>query len=80
MPNTRYDDRIMKRRSFLKSGSLAAGALGFAAVPRLDAQEASLPPSLAALQPMRHLAKPITAAERRGRIEKARRLMAHEQD
>ncbi|HXG89959.1 MAG TPA: Xaa-Pro peptidase family protein [Vicinamibacterales bacterium] len=68
---------MINRRSFLKAGPLAAGALGVAALSSADAQEA-LPPSLASLQSMRHLATPITAAERRGRIDKARRLMAAE--
>ncbi len=67
---------MMKRRTFLKSGSVAAGALGLTALPGVEAQEAALPPSLATLQSMRHLAKPITAVERRGRIDKARRLMS----
>ena len=35
-----------------------------------------LPPSVAALTSMRDRAKPITSEERRGRIERARRLMA----
>src|SRR5262245_57223484 len=38
----------------------------------------ALPPSLAALGSMRHLATPITHDERRARLEKARRLMASE--
>ncbi len=38
--------------------------------------EAPLPPSVAALTSMRDQARPITADERRARIEKARRLMA----
>ena len=37
-----------------------------------------LPPSIAALTSMRDQAKPITADERRGRIEKAQRLMAEQ--
>jgi Xaa-Pro dipeptidase len=39
---------------------------------------AALPPSIAALKPMTDGVQPITADERRGRIEKARRLMAAE--
>jgi Xaa-Pro dipeptidase len=38
-----------------------------------------LPPSIAALKSMRDQAKPITADERRARIEQARRLMAEHQ-
>jgi Xaa-Pro dipeptidase len=37
--------------------------------------DASLPPPIAALTSMRDRARPITADERRGRVEKARRLM-----
>ncbi|HEX9580991.1 MAG TPA: Xaa-Pro peptidase family protein, partial [Gemmatimonadales bacterium] len=36
----------------------------------------ALPPSIAALQSMRHRARPIAVDERRGRVAKARRLMA----
>ncbi len=39
---------------------------------------ATLPPSIAALTSMRDQAKPITNDERRGRVEKARRLMAEQ--
>jgi Xaa-Pro dipeptidase len=69
---------MLNRRSFLKAGPVAAGALGAAAFSPAEAQETALPPSLATLKSMRHLAKPITAAERRGRIDKAKRLMAAE--
>jgi Xaa-Pro dipeptidase len=70
-------------------GSLAAGASFAAACQREEpvaqaqaagaqagGQQAALPPSIAALTSMRDQATPITADERRGRIEKARRLMA----
>jgi Xaa-Pro dipeptidase len=40
---------------------------------------ASLPPSIAALKSMKDRAKPITAEERRARVEQARRLMAERQ-
>ena len=79
---------MVNRRSFVKMGSLAAGA-SFAtacsseapAVAQPDAPATSgpatpLPPSIAALTSMKEQASPITADERRGRIEKARRLMA----
>jgi Xaa-Pro dipeptidase len=60
--------------------SAAAGA--FVKVPRAAAQrrssapDAPLPPSIAALTSMRAQAKPITSEERRGRLERARTLMA----
>lgn len=69
----------MNRRKFLVgSASLAA----LSNVPLLAQQQprsdAPLPPSIAALTSMRDQAKPITADERRARIEKARRLMAEQ--
>ena len=79
---------MLNRRSFVKMGSLAAGA-SFASACNSEAPvsaqpaaasaagaAAKLPPSIAALTSMRDQASPITADERRGRIEKARRLMA----
>lgn len=71
---------MLTRRSFL----LGAGAAAGLPVVRVSAQrgrgsaEAAgpLPPSIAALTSLRDRAKPITADERRARIEKARRLMA----
>src|SRR2546422_241981 len=63
---------MLSRRSFL--GSLAAGVV----LPHAGAAQqadAALPPPIAALTPMRDGVQPITAAERRGRIDKARRLM-----
>ena len=78
---------MLNRRSFVKMGSLAAGASlatgcspetpqAAAAVGEPAAAARSEPPSIAGLTSMRDQAKPITADERRGRIEKARRLMA----
>jgi Xaa-Pro dipeptidase len=70
---------MFSRRSFL---SLTAAATGLS-VTRVSAQRGRaaepagpLPASIAALTSMRDRAKPITNDERRGRIEKARRLMA----
>jgi Xaa-Pro dipeptidase len=78
---------MINRRSFVKMGSLAAGAtLTTGCTP--DSPQAAAkaapgqatprpePPSIAALPSMRDQATPITAEERRGRIDKARRLMA----
>jgi Xaa-Pro dipeptidase len=76
---------MLNRRSFVKMGSLAAGAsvaAGCAPTPAPPASTPpagagpSLPPSIAALAPMTGQVTPITADERRGRVEKARRLMA----
>lgn len=69
---------MISRRSFVTSGAVAAGALG-TPWPGLTvdaAAQAPVPPSIAALTPMRGTATPITKDERRGRVEKARRLMA----
>jgi Xaa-Pro dipeptidase len=76
---------MFSRRHFL--GSSAAAILVsrasrlFAAAPQRgraaqDAEDGPLPPSIAALTPMRDQARPITNDERRARIERARRLMA----
>lgn len=66
----------MNRRKFI---ALTATAAAFWKVPafaqREEKSRSSLPPSIAALTSMRDQAKPITNEERRGRIEKARRLM-----
>jgi Xaa-Pro dipeptidase len=71
----------MNRRAFLWLTSAAAAL----PVVKLSAQRGGaaaptgpLPPSIAALQSMRSQAKPITATERRGRLEKARRLMTEQ--
>jgi Xaa-Pro dipeptidase len=71
------------RREFI----IKSGALGAAAVLGVDlradasstmpeqGQDAGLPPAIRELRPMRDGVTPISVAERRGRIEKARRLM-----
>jgi Xaa-Pro dipeptidase len=75
---------MFSRRTFLWS-STAALIVGRA--PRLFARDAQrgqreplesgpLPPSIAALTPMRDQARPITSEERQKRIERARELMA----
>src|SRR5688500_12189543 len=68
---------MFSRRNFLWRAGAAAALLnvrtGHAA--ESSAQRA-LPPSHASLPSMRDRARPITADERRARIEKARRLMA----
>ncbi|MFQ5689239.1 MAG: M24 family metallopeptidase [Gemmatimonadota bacterium] len=50
--------------------------LGALTVPEVSSESPQeLPPSIAALHSMRDRARPITVEERRGRLEKARRLM-----
>ena len=72
---------MLNRRAFL----WVTGAAASVPFLRLSAQRGGapapagpLPPSIAALTSMRNRAKPITADERRGRLEKARRLMAEQ--
>src|SRR5215475_5523636 len=72
---------MFSRRTFL---SLAGATAGLSVTP-VSAQRRGggetagpLPPSIAALTSMRDKAKPITADERRGRIEKAKRLMSEQ--
>jgi len=71
---------MVSRRSFLWQSSLGAALVGLSG-SHAEAQHAplqapaNLPPSIAALTSMRDQAKPITADERRGRVEKAMRLM-----
>ena len=69
---------MLTRRHFLT----LTGAAGALSVTRLSAQRGRgsestgpLPPSIAALTSMRNRAKPITTDERRGRIERAKRIM-----
>jgi Xaa-Pro dipeptidase len=70
---------MLSRRHFLWLTSAAAGV----SVLRVSAQRGGrsapagpVPPSIASLTSMKDQAKPITNDERRGRIERARRLMA----
>jgi Xaa-Pro dipeptidase len=76
---------MINRRAFVKMGSLATGATlatscasepAPAAPPAEPTAGPVLPPSITALAPMTGQATPITTDERRGRVEKARRLMA----
>ncbi|MEX2662821.1 MAG: Xaa-Pro peptidase family protein [Vicinamibacterales bacterium] len=67
---------MVTRRTFLWGAGASAAVLG---APRLEAQpQADLPPAIQALTSMKLQARPITADERRGRVDKARRLMAEE--
>ena len=69
---------MFSRRNFLWSAGAAAALFNVRAGEAAGAPQAPLPPSLASLTSMRAQARPITADERRARIEKARRLMAAE--
>jgi Xaa-Pro dipeptidase len=67
---------MFSRREFLYGAGATAAMLH---APRVAAQQpADLPPSIRALTTMRGQMRPITADERRARIEKARRLMAEQ--
>ncbi len=67
---------MITRRAFL--GGTAAGSL-VSPTSLFSGQEPStLPPSIRALTSMRDQARPITADERRNRIERARRLMSEQ--
>ena len=66
----------MNRRHFAltSAAALAAGSKLLIADDG-QAQAPAVPPSIASLKSMRAQARPITADERRGRVEKARKLM-----
>lgn len=71
---------MLTRRAFLEASSLAlAGnavpALAPAATSAPTQGPGDLPPSIAALTPMRDGVTPISSDERRARLERARRLM-----
>ena len=67
---------MFSRREFLYGAGAAAALLH---ASKVDAgQQQELPPSIRALTSMRSQMRPITADERRGRVEKARRLMAEQ--
>lgn len=68
---------MITRRDFVRSAGIAGAAFaGTAAATRT--QQDPLPAPIAALTPMKGKERPITADERRGRIERARRLMAEQ--
>ncbi|MBV8811290.1 MAG: aminopeptidase P family protein [Acidobacteriaceae bacterium] len=69
---------MLTRRGILKIGA-AISSSALKPTPRLLAQEQgrnALPPAIAGLKSMRDQVRPITTTERRGRIERARQLMA----
>jgi Xaa-Pro dipeptidase len=65
---------MLSRRSFVQASSLAIAGTACGVAEGAD-DESSLPPSIAALTPMKDQATPISVDERKGRIEKAKRLM-----
>lgn len=69
---------MWSRRRFLGLGALTAGAAATAGcvATRLSESVKSMPASIAALEPFPDKPVPISADERRARVEKARRLMA----
>jgi Xaa-Pro dipeptidase len=71
---------MVSRRSFLKTGSLAAGvSVALPKLARAAETDKTLPPAIAVLRSLRAEAKPITTEERSERQEKARRLMRENQ-
>ncbi len=68
----------MDRRKFLVASASLAAVRRVPAFAGSEPAEPPVPGSIAALGSMRERAKPITADERRARIEKARRLMGEE--
>ncbi len=69
---------MWSRRRFLGLGALTAGAAATAGCVATRPSESvkSIPASIAALEPFPDKPVPISADERRARVEKARRLMA----
>jgi Xaa-Pro dipeptidase len=75
--------RMLSRRQWLRGAGAAAALAGTGRGTRAEAGERDatdqtqpIPAPIQALTSMRSQARPITAAERQGRIEKARQLMA----
>jgi len=68
---------MVTRRAFLEASSLALAATTVRpeTAEAQGRQEPPLPPSIAALMPMRDGVVPISVEERRARLERARRLM-----
>jgi len=66
----------MDRRHFLTASAALAAARSVPALAAGDEAATELPEAIAALAPMTDRVKPITADERRTRIERARALMA----
>jgi Xaa-Pro dipeptidase len=69
---------MLTRRSLLSLSPLAGLAVWSRPALAQGAAQQDLPAPIAALASMKDRARPITADERRGRVDKARRLMAQE--
>jgi Xaa-Pro dipeptidase len=77
---------MISRRKFIGTSTLAiagtgcstSGAAGMNGEQSQGAGDGALPPAIAALTTMKAQATPITVDERKGRLEKARRLMAEQ--
>jgi Xaa-Pro dipeptidase len=67
---------MISRRELLKTGTAAAAAACWLPAAAAAEQPPAQPASIQALQSMREQARPITAEERRQRLERARQLMA----
>lgn len=68
----------MNRRKFLTASAALTALWKLPLSAQREGSEGTLPPSIAVLTSMRDQARPISADERRARIEKARRLMGEE--
>lgn len=68
---------MVTRRGFLYGAATAAASAGASRLGA-EAPPQDLPPAIRALTSMRAAVRPITADERRARVEKARRLMAEQ--
>ena len=71
--------RLSRRQFLCHTSAAAALAVPVAAAAQAGSPSVALPPAIAALTSMRGQATPITADERRGRLERARALMAESQ-
>ncbi|MEZ4701796.1 MAG: Xaa-Pro peptidase family protein [Rhodothermales bacterium] len=70
---------MISRRAFIGAASTSGAALALAGcVTPTRASATDLPPAIEALTSMKDQARPITVAERAGRIERARQLMTSE--
>ncbi|HWP71879.1 MAG TPA: Xaa-Pro peptidase family protein [Gemmatimonadaceae bacterium] len=69
---------MLSRRRFVQASSLALTGTACNVAKGNESPTSDLPPSIAALTSMKDQATPISVDERRGRIEKARRLMTEQ--